>query len=300
LARACRGGGRGTLGTAGVGLTGASGVRSPRRARGKSHPVPPTVSSTRFVCVCPVTVAGRLTGPTGAGENEGVQPQVTPVAWTLVVPLKPLSRAKSRLAATAGDPARRRLAAAFAQDTVAAALACTSVRDVAVVTDDRHAAHELTALGAHIVPDAPAAGLNAALAHGAAEVRTLRPAAALAALNADLPALRPQELARVLEFAARFPRAFLADAAGTGTTLLSALPGQALRPLFGPASSARHRASGAREIPLAEVDSVRTDVDTAEDLLAARALGIGPFTARACREDAPCEGAGTAPAGSGL
>ena len=56
--------------------------------------------------------------------------------WTLVIPLKPLARAKSRLAAATGDSLRPGLALAFAQDTVAAALACPAVRDVAVVTDD--------------------------------------------------------------------------------------------------------------------------------------------------------------------
>ncbi|SCK34175.1 2-phospho-L-lactate guanylyltransferase [Streptomyces sp. WMMB 322] len=228
-----------------------------------------------------------------------MQPHVTPVAWTLVVPLKPLIRAKSRLAATAGGPGRARLALAFAQDTVSAGLTCGAVRDVAVVTDDRGAARELAALGARIVRDAPSAGLNPALAHGAAEVRARRPDAPVAALNADLPALRPEELARVLTFAARSPRAFLADADGTGTTLLSALPGHALGPHFGPASRARHRASGAQEIVLAQVDSVRRDVDTAADLVAARALGLGPFTARACRERTPCDGAGAAPVNSG-
>lgn len=227
-----------------------------------------------------------------------MQPQVTPVAWTLVVPLKPLPRAKSRLAATAGDPARATLALAFAQDTVRAALACTSVRDVAVVTDDGAAAEALHALGAHIVPDAPGAGLNPALAHGATEVRARRPEAALAALNADLPALEPEELRRVLDFAARSPRAFLADSAGTGTTLLSALPGSALGPRFGPRSRTRHRASGAVEIALPEVGSVRQDVDTAADLVAAEALGVGPFTARALRAArGHGHGAGTVPAG---
>lgn len=56
--------------------------------------------------------------------------------WTLVIPLKPLARAKSRLSDTAGDGLRPGLALAFAQDTVAAALACPAVGDVAVVTDD--------------------------------------------------------------------------------------------------------------------------------------------------------------------
>jgi 2-phospho-L-lactate/phosphoenolpyruvate guanylyltransferase len=199
--------------------------------------------------------------------------------WSLVVPLKPLPLAKSRLADAVDRTLRPYLALAFAQDTVAAALACPGVRDVAVVTDDAAAAAELAALGARIVPDTPAAGLNAALAHGAEAVRAWRPAAPVAALNADLPALRPAELARVLARATVFPRAFLTDAAGIGTTLLSAVPGMELRPAFGGHSRRRHLASRAAEILLDGVDSVRQDVDTGADLQAALALGVGPRTA---------------------
>ncbi|MET9441786.1 2-phospho-L-lactate guanylyltransferase [Streptomyces sp. NPDC006610] len=199
--------------------------------------------------------------------------------WTLVIPLKPLARAKSRLSDTAADALRPGLALAFAQDTVAAALAAAAVRDVAVVTDDALAGRELSALGARIVPDEPGTGLNAALAHAAAVVRAARPECPVAALNADLPALRPRELHRVLEAAAEFPRAFLPDAAAIGTTLLTAGPGTELSPAFGTDSRARHRESGARELALADVDSVRQDVDTGEDLRAALALGVGPYTA---------------------
>ncbi|MEU0621218.1 2-phospho-L-lactate guanylyltransferase [Streptomyces rubiginosohelvolus] len=210
--------------------------------------------------------------------------------WSLVVPLKPLTRAKSRLGRAAGDAARPLLALAFAQDTVAAALACPRVRDVVVVTDDAVASAALSALGARIVPDAPGAGLNAALAHGARSVRALRPAAAVAALNADLPALRTGELARVLDFASAFPSAFLRDAAGIGTTFLAAASGAEFYPAFGGPSASRHLASGAVEIALSGVDSVRRDVDTGEDLRVALALGVGPHTARlaavpACARD---------------
>ncbi|MEU2749551.1 2-phospho-L-lactate guanylyltransferase [Streptomyces collinus] len=201
--------------------------------------------------------------------------------WTLVVPLKPLAQAKSRLADTADDGLRPDLALAFAQDTVAAALACPEVGDVAVVTDDARAGRELAALGAAIIPDEPGGGLNAALAHATRVVRSARPARAVAALNADLPALRPAELSRVLEAAAEFPRAFLPDAAAIGTTLLAAAAGRELRPAFGADSRARHRASGAVELPLAAVDSVRQDVDTGVDLRSALALGVGPHTAAA-------------------
>ncbi|KPI01397.1 protein of unknown function DUF121 [Actinobacteria bacterium OK074] len=219
--------------------------------------------------------------------------------WTLVIPLKPLPRAKSRLADTAGDGLRPGLALAFAQDTVAAALACAAVREVAVVTGDPLAGRELAALGARIVPDEPVGGLNAALAHASAVVRSWHPsgavtglvrdtapsatgaAGAVAALNADLPALRPAELLRVLDAAAAFPRAFLADAAGVGTTLLAAAPGHELRPAFGTDSRRRHRASGAVELALAGVESVRQDVDTGADLRTALALGVGPRTTTA-------------------
>ncbi|MFE0777245.1 2-phospho-L-lactate guanylyltransferase [Streptomyces sp. NPDC058861] len=199
--------------------------------------------------------------------------------WSLVVPLKPLALAKSRLAAAAGARLRPRLALAFAEDTVGAVLDCARVREAVVVTDDPAAGGVLAALGARIVPDAPAAGLNAALAHGARTVRARRPHARVAALNADLPALRPAELSRVLDAARAFPRAFLADAAEIGTTFLSAAPGVELAPAFGGASRLRHLSSGAVEIRLAGVDSVRRDVDTGEDLAAARELGLGPRTA---------------------
>ncbi|AXK37268.1 2-phospho-L-lactate guanylyltransferase [Streptomyces armeniacus] len=210
-------------------------------------------------------------------ETPGTQPP----SWRLVIPLKPLSRAKSRLAAHADDAQRPGLALAFAQDTVSAALACTAVAGVAVVTDDARAAAELSALGARIVPDTPSGGLNAALVHGAAAVRAEAPGAPVAALNADLPALRPGELARVLAAAAAHPRAFLADAAGTGTTLLSARPPHALAPHFGERSRARHLASGAVELTLRDVPGARQDVDTADDLRAALALGVGGYSAAA-------------------
>ncbi|GAA2225915.1 2-phospho-L-lactate guanylyltransferase [Streptomyces amakusaensis] len=232
----------------------------------------------------------RAPGHNGAPTRTDGEPATNtdPKAhWSLVVPLKPLALAKSRLAPAADGILRPRLALAFALDTVAAVLASPAVRDVAVVTDDHVAGAELAALGARIVPDTPAAGLNAALAHGARAVRRERPGAPVAALNADLPALRPLELARVLAYAAGYPRAFLADAAGVGTTLLSARDGVELRPGFGGRSRRRHSASGAVEILLDGVDSVRQDVDTAADLAAARSLGVGPRTAERLAPAAP-------------
>ncbi len=203
--------------------------------------------------------------------------------WSLIIPLKPLALAKSRLAAAAGEALRPSLALAFAEDTVAAALACPAVVRLTVVTDDPRAAERLAPLGARVLPDVPGRGLNAALAYGAAVVRRLVPRAAVAAVNADLPALRPAELARVLAAADGHARSFLADSAGVGTTVLAAAPGVALAPAFGGRSRERHLASGAVELDPEGVASVRRDVDTGADLHAALALGVGPRTAASAR-----------------
>src|SRR4051794_18610807 len=116
------------------------------------------------------------------------------VRWGLVVPVKRLALAKTRLSSY-GDSLRQDLALAFAVDVVTAALGCDAVAQLIVVTDDPRAAAELSATAAQVVPDVPDAGLNPALEHGAA----LLPAGlGRAALSADLPALRPAELAAAL------------------------------------------------------------------------------------------------------
>lgn len=198
--------------------------------------------------------------------------------WSLVVPVKLLSRAKSRLAALAGAD-RQRLALAVAVDTVSAAVACSVVRSVVVVTDDPVAAPALAALGARVVPDVPGAGLNPALRYGAGLAMADAGQLGVGALSADLPALRPDELGRVLDAAGRWPCAFLPDTAGTGTTLYTAQSGTAFQPAFGPGSRARHLDAGAYELVPPGVTTVRQDVDTPADLDAALRLGVGPRTA---------------------
>ncbi|SDB99553.1 2-phospho-L-lactate guanylyltransferase [Geodermatophilus telluris] len=200
-----------------------------------------------------------------------------PVRWSVVVPAKRLGAAKTRLHPLTGGPAagdrHALLVLALLADTVAAARACPAVDVVVVVTDDDRAAAAVAALGARTVPDAPDRGLNPALAHGAGAAA----AAAVAALSSDLPALRPAELAAALAAAEGAPRGFVADAAGTGTTLLTAA-GVPLDPRFGRGSAAAHAAAGA--VPLAgDWPGLRRDVDTPADLAAAAALGVGPATA---------------------
>jgi 2-phospho-L-lactate/phosphoenolpyruvate guanylyltransferase len=210
--------------------------------------------------------------------------------WVAVVPVKSLTRAKSRLRGALPGVAHERLVLGLLRDTLTAVLACPVVDELIVVTNEPRAAGLAAELGARVAPDAPDAGLNPAFAHGAA----LAGAVPVAALTGDLPALRPAELAAGLAAAGVTAagaaaggglaadgggRGFVPDAAGTGTTLLTAPSGAALRPRFGPGSAAAHAASGA--VPLVGPwPSLRLDVDTAADLRAAAALGLGPATAR--------------------
>ena len=197
--------------------------------------------------------------------------------WVVIVPVKRLDRAKTRLSARPA-PQRRALALAFALDTVRAAIGCADVVGVVVVTDDEEVRAAVSALGASWVPDEPDSGLNAALTHGTDVVRRTSPDAWVAVLAADLPALRSEELARALAAARLVDRGFLADAGGTGTTLLTARPGVALDARFGPRSRAAHAATGAVALEPGPVPGLRRDVDTEVDLWDAGRLGLGRST----------------------
>jgi 2-phospho-L-lactate guanylyltransferase len=186
----------------------------------------------------------------------------------LLVPVKTWATAKSRLD---GHVDRRDLMRAFARDALEAALACPAVAVVYVVSDEP----ETATWGATVLPDEGDGDLNRALAAAARRVGDTH--LQLAAMCADLPCLRTDDLTAALTSAAG-GRHVVADADGTGTTLLVAGPHADLEPAFGAGSAARHEGSGA--VPLrAELASLRRDVDTAADLRAAMALGVGPHTA---------------------
>jgi len=209
------------------------------------------------------------------------------ITWSVLMPVKVLAQAKSRLAGLAG-PHRGELALALAGDTLTAVLACAEVARVIVITDDQVAAAALAGLGALVVPDEPRDGLNAALRHGATHAAARWPGEGTVALSADLPALRPDELGRTLRAAAAWPSAFVADAAGDGTTLYAAAPGVPFRPAFGLASRSRHAAAGAAELDLDGIPGLRRDVDTPDDLRVAVLLGLGPRSAPLAAELLRC------------
>lgn len=187
------------------------------------------------------------------------------------MPLKSADVGKSRLGLDV-DAVR-----ALGVATVLAAAAAHRVAQVVVVTADVRMAETLGGVPfVRVVREPAPRGLRAAIASGLATVPAGLPRAVLLG---DLPALRPADLSVVLDAAARHPRSYVTDAAGTGSTLVTARAGVRWRAAFGPASASRHRALGLHRQSVSVSSSVRHDVDTLHQLARARAMAASTISA---------------------
>ncbi|GAA1522076.1 2-phospho-L-lactate guanylyltransferase [Nocardioides humi] len=210
-----------------------------------------------------------------------------PGPFAVVLPVKSPGTGKSRLSMLR-DAERALLAAAFATDVVDACLRTDGVAGVLVVSDDEEFAATLAVRGAGTCAD-PGGGLNAALRHGAAVAHDVRPDLRPVALCADLPALVPADLAAALAVvAAEAGPCFVRDTDGTGTTLYTAAYDD-FDPRFGAGSADAHAGAGARPLPGA-LSTLRRDVDDADGLAAAIALGMGPSSTAALHAIGPVPG----------
>lgn len=192
-----------------------------------------------------------------------------------MVPAKRIDAAKTRLAP---DSHRGDLALAFLDDALRAISACPQITRIIVVTGDEAIAQIARMRGAEIIAEPNPAGLNAAVRAGAEEAT-----GPVIAIAADLPALTPKALACVLELAETCDRALLCDAQGTGTAMLLAAQPEALHPMFGEGSRARHVNDGCTDLGLDvrfahALAPARRDVDTAVDLADAVRIGVGMST----------------------
>ena len=182
-------------------------------------------------------------------------------SWTIIVPVKGTSAAKSRF----GDDERRlQLAVAMALDTVEAVLKVAPV----VVIGGPGLSSAFAELGAVVLVEEPGDGLNGAIARALATV-----AGPTAVLLADLPALRPDDLAPALQENIMVP-----DAEGTGTSLITGRV-----PAFGAGSRDAHVALGYRELELPPTSGLRLDVDSPEALAAIPRERLGPRTVKLLR-----------------
>lgn len=193
---------------------------------------------------------------------------------TAVVPVKGLAAAKTRLDLAPHE--RARVALAFAVDTVTALQTTPGVGDVLVVTSDGCVVDRLAELDVRVVRD-PAAGLVAAVREGLRRAAGWQPGTGAVVVPADLPCLRPADVAAVLGSLRPGRGAFVPDRSGSGTTLLARPADLPVVAHYGPASAWRHRAAGLRRLGDAPARA-RHDVDTLDDLAAAFLLGVGEET----------------------
>ena len=212
--------------------------------------------------------------------------------WTVVVPVKDLERAKSRLSRVLSPADRRSLVLAMATDVLVACAATPGVARVLVASSDPRVGELARRLRIEVLPDPSPANLrpgedplNTALVHAIGDV-----AGPVAVVAADLPELSPSRLGRVLAAAARHPHSIVPDHRGAGTTMAFWTGPVAARvPRFGVGSAARHRAEGGA-VAVGGADpsgATGRDVDTPGDLAALDGRAVGPATAAALGTPSP-------------
>lgn len=190
--------------------------------------------------------------------------------WWVIVPIKDLRRAKSRISSSAR--VRRSLAVAMARDTLTAAVRATPVEGVLAVLG-RSSDADLFDIPGVTVLARPGLDLNGSITSAEVAIRALHPDSHVAVVPADLPFLRPEELDAALTEATCYERMCVSDQDGTGTTLLTARRGARLSPSYGDGSAARHREGGAVQIYVPQRSGLRTDVDQLDSLYQDAVLG---------------------------
>lgn len=232
------------------------------------------------------------------GDAVAASPDPARRVVRVLIAVKDLTAAKSRLAAEFSTLDRSRLVLAMLSDTVTAAKAVSVVESVTVVTPDPLVARTARDIGARVFDEptgdltqGPDERLNHAFTaaahvlrhgHGVGDISRGANVTAehvdIIALQADLPAMRSAELAQAYTAARRGGRSLVVDHHGTGTAalILKDSP-EELAPLFGGHSARRHTDSGAQELD-GSWPGLRLDVDTADDVRRAHRLGVGPAT----------------------
>ncbi len=196
--------------------------------------------------------------------------------WTAIIPVKQWALAKSRLHLL--EHQRHAVARALAEDTLAVVAAAPSIGRVVVVTAQKEMLSVAHGCGAHTLTDRPLMSgdpLNTAVMAGRSWAVSRRVGSPLVVVPADLGSLTVDTLEDALEALTDRDTGFVADLAGTGTTLLAARSPELLSPAYGEGSARRHRAGGAREA-IGLDPRVRLDVDSRADLAEAQHLGLGP------------------------
>ena len=191
----------------------------------------------------------------------------------VLIPLKRLDAAKTRLAPALTETERGRLMAGMLARVARAAVRAGAGR-VALASSDPSAPELARSLGVECVSDG---GLpwNEGLVHACSLLD--RPAAAVLYLAGDLPLVDAADVAALTDAGAA-ATAVIGRAHDGGTNALWVCPAGVLVPAFGAAGSASVHAARAREhgldVVVLDRPGIARDVDTPADLAAVRRLSV--------------------------
>ncbi len=197
-----------------------------------------------------------------------------------IVPVKPLRRGKSRLAATMTEDERAELNRTLLEHTVRTLTELKEVEQVLVVSRDSSALAIARDLGARTVQEDGAPTLNTALRR-ATVVAQVYASRGVLVLPADLPLLSREDVLALLERAVDPPVVVIApDRREKGTNALLLSPADLIEYDFGGDFFRRHceraRQAGAR-LEVVKLPSLGLDLDLPEDLEFIRKLeAAGP------------------------
>jgi 2-phospho-L-lactate guanylyltransferase len=202
-----------------------------------------------------------------------------PSLWA-VVPVKEIGRSKQRLNAALFTDERERLVRAMLRD-VLLALRASPLADVVVITRDAEVGALAKECGAQVLAERGEGDLNAALRQAATHLVSMG-APGLLVVPADVPAVRPEDIARLAEEHGVSPSVTLvADRRGVGTNALAASPPDVCPFLFGEDSFERHVAAAREagiEPTILDTPGLRFDVDVENDLDEIATQSPGPET----------------------
>jgi 2-phospho-L-lactate guanylyltransferase len=200
----------------------------------------------------------------------------------VAVPVKSLSRAKSRLASVLSPLERGALTLAMLEDVLDATLAAAGW-ETWVVSPDEVALEIAARRGARPVPESrPSLSGAVRQAEGLALERD---ADALAIVPGDLPLLTPEALH--VAFRTLGPVVLARSRDGAGTSLLLRRPPRAIRARFGSDSFRRHlQLAAERGLPVSVVrrPELSFDLDRPDDILSFLAAGRTGRTREVCLE----------------
>ena len=191
------------------------------------------------------------------------------MTYWAIVPVKPLRRAKSRLAGVLSDEERAALSQHLLEQTLNVLRDIPEIERTLVVSRDSRALALARKAGARTVTEHGAPELNQALVR-ATMVAKEYGAVGVLVLPADLPLLSEEDIRNLIDAAQDPPVVVLVpDRHNEGTNALLVRPAGLLEYDFGPDSFQRHqeqaKALGAR-VEIRSIPTLALDLDLPEDL----------------------------------